>query len=79
MSKILFVIVIKEIFSLKSTRTCQFVIKKSLKLKPGDVIRRSSLRKINVGVRVRNLDASRRDLSLVGRGEGDDKLQKHHT
>lgn len=80
MLKILFVTVIKEIssLSLKLTRTCQFVIKKSLKLKPDDV-RRSSRRKINAGVRVRNLDASRRDLSFVGRGEGDDKLQKHHT
>lgn len=79
MSKILFVTVIKiSSLSLKFTRTCQFVIKKSLKLKPDDV-RRSSRRKINAGVRVRNLDASQRDLSFVGCGEGDDKLQKHHT
>lgn len=54
------------------------VIKKSLKLKSGDV-RRSTRRKINAGVSVHNLDASRQDLSLVNRGEGDDKLQKHHT
>lgn len=54
------------------------VIKNSLKLKSGDV-GRSTRRKINAGVRVRNLDASWRDLSLVNRGEGDDKLQKHHT
>lgn len=75
MSRILFVTVTIKAESKVREDACQFVIKKCLKLKPGDVKRR----KINAGVRVRNLDASRRDLSSVGRGEGDDKLQKHHT
>lgn len=53
---------------LRLGRTCQFVIKKSLKLKSPRRQVFFAFRKINAGVRVRNLDASRRDLSFASTG-----------